>query len=216
MAEQIYSTIKKILIRILAEDADFPIQATTLLWWWMRKLGFVYKRTSKVIVPLDTPTFMAARARYFAAIDELRTSGSKICWHDETWCDKNEERRFVWTDGQGGNSGLQSLGVPWSPLESRGVPWSPVESLGVPWSPLESLGVPWSPLESLGVPWNPLESHGVPWSPVESLGIPWSPLESRGVPWSPLECLGVPRSPVESCGFPRSSYKYYKKSTKLR
>ena len=64
---------------------------------------------------------------------------------------------------QGGNSGLQSLGVPWSPLESlesRGV-------LGVPWSPLESLGVfgvPWSPLESL-------ESRGV-------LGVPWSPIRN--------------------------------------
>jgi hypothetical protein len=68
----------------------------------MKKLGFVYKRTSKVIVPLDTPTFMAARARYFATIDELRTSGSEIFWHHETWCNKNEERRFVWTDGTTG------------------------------------------------------------------------------------------------------------------
>ena len=68
----------------------------------MKKLGFVYKRTSKVIVPLDTPSFMAARARYFAVIDELRTSGSEIFWHDETWCNKNEERRFVWTDGTTG------------------------------------------------------------------------------------------------------------------
>jgi hypothetical protein len=42
------------------------------------KLGFVYKRTPKVIVPLDTPKFMAARARYFAAIDELRNIGAKI------------------------------------------------------------------------------------------------------------------------------------------
>ncbi|CAF5020803.1 unnamed protein product, partial [Rotaria sp. Silwood1] len=66
---------------------------------WMRKLGFVYKRTSKVIVPLDTPTFMAARARYFATLDEFRTSGAKIFWHDETWANKNEERRFVGTDG---------------------------------------------------------------------------------------------------------------------
>ncbi len=43
-------------------------------------------------MPLDIPTFMAARARYFAA----------IFWHDETWCNQNEECRFVWTDGTTG------------------------------------------------------------------------------------------------------------------
>jgi len=70
-------------MHILAEDADFPIRSTTPLWCWMRKLGFVYKRTSKVIVPLDNPVFMAAYARYFAAIDELCISSAKIFWHDE-------------------------------------------------------------------------------------------------------------------------------------
>jgi hypothetical protein len=38
----------------------------------------------KTRLPLDTPTFMAAREGYFAAIDELGTSGSKIFWHDKT------------------------------------------------------------------------------------------------------------------------------------
>jgi hypothetical protein len=50
----------------------------------MKKLGFSYKRTSKVVVPLDAVFFMASRARYFAAIDEARSDGSKIFWHDET------------------------------------------------------------------------------------------------------------------------------------
>lgn len=102
LAERIYPTTDKILTRILADDADFPVRSRTSLWRWMRKIGFVYKQTSKIVVPLDTPAFMAARARYFAAIDELRTNGSKIFWHDETWCNKNEERRFVWTDGTTG------------------------------------------------------------------------------------------------------------------
>jgi hypothetical protein len=44
----------------------------------VRKIEFVYKRTSKVVVPLDTPSFMAARARYFTAIDEMRNNGSKV------------------------------------------------------------------------------------------------------------------------------------------
>ncbi len=59
LAERIYPTIKNILVRI---------QATTSLWRWVRKIGFVYKRTSKVVVLLDIPTFMVARARYFATI----------------------------------------------------------------------------------------------------------------------------------------------------
>lgn len=65
----------------------------------MKKLRFVYKRTSKVIVPMDSPFFMAARARYFRALDKLRVNDSTIFWHDETWCNKNEEKGFVWTDG---------------------------------------------------------------------------------------------------------------------
>ncbi len=78
LAEQFYPTINKMLTRIGAADIGFPIQSTTSLWRWMRKLGFVYKRTFKVILPLDTPTFMAARARYFATLDELRTSGAQF------------------------------------------------------------------------------------------------------------------------------------------
>ena len=74
----------------------------------MKKLDFVYKRTSKIIVPLDSLSFMAARARYFATIDELRNNGTKIFWHDETWCNKNEEKRFVWTDGMTGSGRLRN------------------------------------------------------------------------------------------------------------
>jgi len=74
----------------------------------MKKLGFEYKRTSKVVVPLDASFFMAARARYFATIDELRTSGTQIVWHDETCCNKNEEKRFVWTDGLTGSGRLRN------------------------------------------------------------------------------------------------------------
>ena len=74
----------------------------------MKKLDFVYKRTSKIIVPLDSLSFIAARARYFATIDELRNNGTKIFWHDETWCNKNEEKRFVWTDGMTGSGRLRN------------------------------------------------------------------------------------------------------------
>ena len=73
----------------------------------MIKLGFVYKRTAKVTVPLDSPSFMAARARYFRALDQLRSEGSTIFWHDETWCNKSEEKAFIWTDGTTGKGRLR-------------------------------------------------------------------------------------------------------------
>ena len=72
----------------------------------MKKLGFIYKRTAKVIVPLDSPSFMAARARYFRALDQLGREGSMIFSHDETWYNKNQEKVFIWTDGTTGNDRL--------------------------------------------------------------------------------------------------------------
>ncbi|CAF2098838.1 unnamed protein product [Rotaria magnacalcarata] len=88
LAERIYPTTEKVLNRILANDPNFSIRSTTSLWRWMKKLGFTYKRTSKVVVPLDALFFMTARARYFTDIDEARSGDTKSFWHDETWCNK--------------------------------------------------------------------------------------------------------------------------------
>jgi hypothetical protein len=107
LAERIYPNTEKVLNRILADDPGFPIRSVTSLWRWMRKLGFTYKRTSKIVVPLDSLFFMSARARYFAAIDEARSNSTWIFWHDETWCNQNEERSFVWTDGTTGSGRLR-------------------------------------------------------------------------------------------------------------
>ncbi|CAF3356720.1 unnamed protein product [Rotaria sp. Silwood2] len=111
LAERLYPTTDKILNRILGDDSDFPIRSLTVLWRWMKKLGFAYKKTSKVIVPLDSPFNMAARARYFAKINELRNNGTLIFWQDETWCNQNEEKTFIWTDRDTGADRLrQSTG----------------------------------------------------------------------------------------------------------
>ncbi|CAF4726084.1 unnamed protein product, partial [Rotaria sp. Silwood2] len=111
LAERLYPTTDKILNRILGDDSDFPIRSLTVLWRWMKKLGFAYKKTSKVIVPLDSPFNMAARARYFAKINELRNNGTLIFWQDETWCNQNEEKTFIWTDRDTGAGRLrQSTG----------------------------------------------------------------------------------------------------------
>ena len=102
--ERIYPTTDKMLNRIPMDNPDFPVRSKTSLWRWIKQLGFVYKRTSKVTVPLDGLTFMAARARYFTGIEKFRSNGSKIFWHDETWCNQYEEKSYVWTDGKTGTS----------------------------------------------------------------------------------------------------------------
>src|SRR5689334_15950308 len=107
LAERVYPTTYKILTRILDDEPDFPIRSVSALWRWMKKLGFAYKKTSKVIVPLDSPFYMAARARYFAKISELRKNGTLIFWQDETWCNQNEEKTFIWTDRDTGTGRLR-------------------------------------------------------------------------------------------------------------
>ncbi|CAF3202178.1 unnamed protein product [Rotaria sp. Silwood2] len=107
LAERVYPTTYKILTRILYDDPDFPIGSVPVLWRWMKKLGFSYKKTAKVIVPLDSLFYMAARARYFAKINELRNNGTLIFWHDETWCNQNEEKTFIWTDKDTGSGRLR-------------------------------------------------------------------------------------------------------------
>ena len=101
-AVRIYPTIDKMLNRILMDDPDFPLRSKTSLWRWIKILGFVYKRTTKVTVPLDDLSFMAARARYFTTIERFRSDGSKIFRHDETWCNQYEGKSYVWTDGTTG------------------------------------------------------------------------------------------------------------------
>ncbi len=61
----------------------------------------------KVIMPLGSRSFMTGRARYFTGFDQLRSKGSKIFWHDETWCNKNEEKTFIWTEGTTGKGRLR-------------------------------------------------------------------------------------------------------------
>ena len=107
LAERVYPMTYKILTRILDDDPDFPIRSVSVWWRWMKKLGFAYKKTSKVIVPFDSPFYMAARARYFAKINELRKNGTLIFWHDETWCNQNEEKTFIWTNSDTGTGRLR-------------------------------------------------------------------------------------------------------------
>jgi hypothetical protein len=108
LAEKIYPTTEKLLTRILDEDTAFPIRSTTTLWRWMKKLGYQYKRTSKISITLDSLSFMAQRAKYFRTLDEIRNNGTKIYFHDETWANSGEEKRMTWTDSDTGDGRLRN------------------------------------------------------------------------------------------------------------
>ena len=64
----------------------------------MKRLGFSYKQTCKVPIPLDSVSFVAQCAAYFRRLDELREANVHFYYHDETWCDVGEEKRSVWLD----------------------------------------------------------------------------------------------------------------------
>jgi hypothetical protein len=50
----------------------------------------------------DSGAFLAARAKYFQALEELRAGKAHIYYHDETWMNLREVKRSIWTlDGKG-------------------------------------------------------------------------------------------------------------------
>ncbi|CAF3142132.1 unnamed protein product [Rotaria sp. Silwood2] len=65
-------------------------------------IGFIYQRTSKIKIPLDSQAFVAARAKYFQALEELREANVHLYYHDETWLNLREVKRLIWTlEGKG-------------------------------------------------------------------------------------------------------------------
>lgn len=101
LAEKIYPTVSVLLERLLAAHSDFPILSQTSLRRHMHRLGFSYRKTSKVKVALDDNTFVAQRAFYFRKLTDLRQSGALIMYHDETWANVGEEKRSIWIDDTG-------------------------------------------------------------------------------------------------------------------
>ena len=103
LAEKKYPTTDKLLCRLLENDPQCPIRSKTTFWRWMKKLRLEYKRTSTIAIPLDSTSFMTQRAKYFHKLDEMRSNGTLIYYHDETWANSGEEKRRTWFDpGIGG------------------------------------------------------------------------------------------------------------------
>ena len=54
-------------------------------------------------LPLDDISFIAARAKYFRTLDELRADNAIIFYQDETWSNVGDEKTSIWIaeDGTG-------------------------------------------------------------------------------------------------------------------
>lgn len=107
LAEKLYPTTEKLLCRLQDDDRDFPIQSKTSLWRWMKRLGYEYKATSKISIPLDSIGCMYQRAKYFRILDEIRSDSTFIYYHDETWVNVGEEKTVVWVDPTTGSGRLK-------------------------------------------------------------------------------------------------------------
>ena len=107
LAEKLYPTTEKLLCRLQDDNSDFPIEGKTNLWRWMKRLGYEYKATSKISIPLDSIGCMSQRAKYFRILDEIRSDGTFIYYHDETWANAGEEKAFVWVDPNTGSGRLK-------------------------------------------------------------------------------------------------------------
>ncbi|CAF2812906.1 unnamed protein product [Rotaria sp. Silwood2] len=57
-------------------------------------------------IPLDDISFIAARARYFRILDELRADNAIIFYQDETWSNAGDEKRSIWI-AEGGSGRLK-------------------------------------------------------------------------------------------------------------
>ncbi|CAF1282834.1 unnamed protein product [Didymodactylos carnosus] len=101
LKDRVYPTLENILATLLSQDGDFPIKSKTSLHREMKRLGFKHRQTRKAPVLLDATPFQEQRAVYFRKLDELRSSNAVIYYHDETWCNKNEEKTNVWFDEEG-------------------------------------------------------------------------------------------------------------------
>ena len=103
LAEKRYPTIINLLSSIHNEHPNFIIQSQTMLWRHMKRLGFSYKQTSKVSIPLHSVSSVAQDAAYFRRLHELQEANVHLYYHDEMLCNVSEENGSVWLDeaGQG-------------------------------------------------------------------------------------------------------------------
>ena len=74
----------------------FPAMSIATLSRWVTKLGFVCKRRNRKLQVYQRLDIVASRQRYLRRVRELKSAGYKVFYQDETWCNANHTRNFIW------------------------------------------------------------------------------------------------------------------------
>ena len=85
--------------KILAEIKEidgFPEMGKSTLRLWVKKLGFVCKMKSMKLKIYQRLDIVLSRQMYLWKIRELQSSGYKVFYQDETWCNANHTRKYIW------------------------------------------------------------------------------------------------------------------------
>ncbi|CAF1198131.1 unnamed protein product [Adineta steineri] len=84
LSEKQYSTLLRLLTSLKEDLPDFTTNSITTLFKYLKKLGFVYRKTTSVKVILDSTYFIAERARYFHRLNVLEEEGALVYYQDES------------------------------------------------------------------------------------------------------------------------------------
>ena len=74
----------------------FPPMSIVTLSRWVKKLGFVCKRRNRKLQVYQRLDIVASRQRYLRRVRKLWSAGYKVFYQDETWCNANHTREFIW------------------------------------------------------------------------------------------------------------------------
>ena len=74
----------------------FPQVSLSTLRRLMKKLGFCFKRRNTKMMVYQRLDVVATRHKVLQALVDYRAKRYKIFYQDETWCNANHTREFIW------------------------------------------------------------------------------------------------------------------------
>ncbi|CAF1515284.1 unnamed protein product [Adineta steineri] len=84
LSEEHYQTLLRLLTRLKKDLPDFTTNSITTLFKYLKKLGFVYRKTASMKIILDSTYFIAERARYFHRLNVLEEEGALVYYQNES------------------------------------------------------------------------------------------------------------------------------------
>ena len=78
------------------EIPGFPLLSITTLYRMIKEMGFAVKKRESKMMVYQRMDVVAHRHRYLRAIEEYRAKDFTIYYQDETWCNANHTRQYIW------------------------------------------------------------------------------------------------------------------------